>query len=167
MSGMNRSRQHRWAIFGVVLLAGCSGAQRPELAGVQDGQELPILGQRVGTYSRITQPLRLAIYDPGAMAVIPIDPGPVDFDQQMVLLAALGPTPTAEDQIRIRRVWRDGSVLRAEVVIERPGQTVELSPTAASPYHLVVVPHCSLNVAGFTAAVPKQMTEPSQPSSGG
>ena len=85
--------------------------------------------------------------------MLPVDPGQVDFDHEMVLVAALGPTASADYAVRITRVWRDGAVLRAEVEVAHPPADSPRRGIPASPYHLVVIPKSNLNVAGFTAAV--------------
>jgi len=86
--------------------------------------------------------------------MLPINVGPVDFDEEMVLLAALGPTACDDYAIRIRRVWRDGMQLRARVEVQCPAADAPRRGTPASPYHLVIVPRSELNVKGFEARVP-------------
>ena len=137
-----------------LLAAGCTTAPRAEVAVVADGQELPVLRQKSGAFSSITRRLRLVVHDPGTLAMLPVDPGPVDFSHEMVLLAAMGPTPWDDYAIRIRRVWREGSVLRARVEKRFPRPDAPRGSAPASPYHLVVVPRSELNVRGFEVGVP-------------
>jgi hypothetical protein len=137
-----------------LLAAGCTTAPRAEVTVVADGQELPVLRQKSGAFSSITRRLRLVVHDPGTLAMLPVDPGPVNFSHEMVLLAAMGPTPSDDYAIRIRRVWREGSVLRARVEKRFPRPDAPRGSAPASPYHLVVVPRSELNVRGFEAGVP-------------
>ena len=133
---------------------GCTSAPRGLGAGPADGQELPILRQKAGTFSSIGQSLRLVIHDPGTLAMLPLDIGPVDFDKEMVLVSTMGPTPSDEYAIRIQRVWRDGPVLRAAVDVRYPPAGAALRSTPASPYHAVVVPRSPLNIRNFDVEVP-------------
>jgi hypothetical protein len=128
-------------------------APRDDALAWADGQELPILNQRQGTYSSIDRAVRAVVHDPGTLAMLGMGGVDVDFDSQMVLLAALGPTPSANYGIRIRRVWRDGWALRAAVEVVHPAVDAPRRGTPASPYHLVVVPRSDLNVVGFSADV--------------
>jgi hypothetical protein len=89
--------------------------------------------------------------------MVPVCEVPVDFESQMVLIAGLGPTPGSGLGIRIRRVWREGSRIR---VLERrihPGTDEPSGLWASSPWTVVVVPTCSLNVEGYSTRVPKQL----------
>jgi len=157
---MRRMKHYAMRAAGALIAVGllsqtaCSNAPSPDLSGVSDGQELPILREVAGTYSSITRPLHLVIHDAATLAALPVDPGPVDFDKEMVLFAATGPTRSERCAIRIRRVWRDGAVLRASVVKEFPPADEARTSTTASPFHLVVLRKMSLNVVGFNAKVP-------------
>ncbi|MHC4610504.1 MAG: hypothetical protein ACYS7M_09165, partial [Planctomycetota bacterium] len=77
-----------------LLTAGCATAPRTEPALIADGQELPILREKSGTFSSIGRGLRLVVHDPGTLAMLPVDVGTVDFGHEMVLVAAMGPTPS-------------------------------------------------------------------------
>ncbi len=134
------------------VLGGCTVAPRADSARIADGQELAVLREQARTFSSIDRQLRLVFHDAGSLAMLPVNAGPVDFDREMVLLAALGPTRSEDSAVRIRRLWRDGSVLRAEVQISHPVASALSAGTPASPYHLVVVPRSDLNIAGWTAA---------------
>lgn len=136
-----------------LMAVGCSMAPRTDLEPMADGEVLPVLRERSAVFSTINRPLRLVIHDPGTLAMLPFDPGPVDFDREMVLLAAMGPTPSADCAIRIRRVWRDGPRLRVRVELQFPPGDAARSEARASPYHLVVVPRSDRRIRGFEAAV--------------
>ncbi|HUU82128.1 MAG TPA: protease complex subunit PrcB family protein [Phycisphaerae bacterium] len=124
-----------------------------DLYTIADGEQLPVLRERIGTFSAINRPLRLVIHDPGTLAMVPFDIGPVDFDTEMVLLASMGATPSDGYSIRIRRIWRDGQWLRARVERRFPPPDALRRGKPASPYHAVVVRRCDLRVGGFTATV--------------
>lgn len=140
----------------VVVASGCAlgpASRGPRLA---DGAEIPILRDVSGSLSSIQRSLRLAIHDPGTLAMLPVRIGPVDFDREMVLFAALGPTASEDYTIRITRVWRDGSVLRAAVEITYPPAEGGTSRRRASPYHAVVLPRVPMNVEGFDSQPPSR-----------
>lgn len=136
-----------------LLLAGCSMGPTTNLDLIADGEQFPVLREQIATFSTINRPLRLVIHDPGTLAMLPFDIGPVDFQTEMVLLAATGPTPSDGYAIRIRRVWRDGLRLRVRVETQFPPTDVPRAGRSASPYHLVVVPRSDLLVKGFAATV--------------
>ncbi len=148
------------ALGWAVLAGGCSQAPMAGGGDIADRQELPILRSQAGTYANFARPLRLAIRDAGTLAMVPVDVGPVDFQREMVLLAALGPTPSPEYGIRIRRVWRDGSELRARIEKRFPEADLPRRTTPANPYHLIVVPRCDRNVRGFPVKPPDGAFEP-------
>jgi len=131
--------------------AGCSRAPGNEVELLADGATIPILRQKSASHSRFGRALRAAIYDDGALAMMHIDIGPVDFDREMVLIAAMGPVPSEDYRIRIQRLWRHGSSLRADVQIHYPPPESPRHGRKASPYHAIVVPRCRLNIDNFEA----------------
>jgi hypothetical protein len=114
-----------------------------------EGADLPVLREKRGVYSSFEERKRLVIHDVGSMATVPVDPGPVDFDREMVVVAALGPAPSPDYGIRIRGVKRQGSRLRAAVEVQYPPMDAPRRGRPSSPYHLIVVPKCHLNIVGF------------------
>lgn len=136
-----------------LLVTGCSVGPGATIEPIADGEVLSVLRERHGTFSSIDRRLRLVIHEPATLAMLPFTVDPVDFSTEMVLLAALGPTPGDDYSIRIRRVWRDGLRLRARVEVQFPPVDAPRSGSRASPYHLVVVPRCDLRVRGFEARV--------------
>lgn len=118
---------------------------------VMDGQDLPVIRELAGIHSTFTGPVRLVIHESATLAQLPLNLGPVDFDRYMVLVAALGPTPTDQYRITIDRVWRDGDRLRAHVQTRYPPVDAPARTAPASPFHAVVVPRSDLNVRGFEA----------------
>ena len=107
-----------------------------------------------GTFSSFGQSMRLVVHDPATLASLPITVGDIDFANEMVLVAALGPAPSEQYAIRIQRVWRDGASLRAPIVVTYPPAGAPLRSRSASPYHVVVVPRSPLNVGGFQVKPP-------------
>jgi hypothetical protein len=69
-----------------------------------------------------------------------------------VLFAGLGRISNDRTDIRIERVWREGSRIRAEVRILRPAQPAE-SGHPSTPWHAVAIPRSDLNVEGFSPDV--------------
>lgn len=114
-----------------------------------------ILWQQSGTYSRINRRVRLLVRDPATLAQLPLTEVPVDFDQQMVLVAGLGPTPTSERGIRIVRVWREGSRIRVQERVIHPGDDQASGLAPASPWTVAIIPRSDLNVQGYESRVPE------------
>lgn len=138
----------------LLALAGCA-ATPPDGASVQVQEDQPILWQKSGTYSRIARPARVLIRDAATLAQVPVAEIPVDFQTQMVLLSALGPTPTNDFGILIARVWQQGSRIRVQERQIHPGLTEKRGLEPASPWTMVVIPRSDLNVEGYPAVVPK------------
>jgi len=143
-------------VLAIVALPGCP-PPGPTVDQSQTHQvdELAITWSKTGTYSELHQPLRLVIRDPAALAAIPVAEVPVDFNEQMVLVAALGAVPTEGYAVRITRVWRDGRRVYVDVRVThpQPGGTPPKHALCA-PYHIVVVPRSDLNVEGFATQLP-------------
>ncbi len=120
-------------------------------------EDIPILWQRSGTYSRISRPVRILARDPATLAQLPLTEVQVSFDTQMVLIAGLGPTPTSEQGIRIVRVWREGSKIRVQERPLDPGGARSPGLQPASPWTIVVIPRSDLNVEGYSTQVPRKL----------
>jgi len=147
------------AIVVLALLAavGCAaGDLQPSPAGSREAgqEELRILWQNSGTYSRIGRTTRVVARDRATLAQIPIAEIPVDFETQMVLVIGLGPTPTNEIAVRIARVWQDGPRIRVQERRVHPGVGSSPGFEPASPWTVAVVPRSDLNVEGFATRVP-------------
>ncbi len=142
------------ACWSVLLLAGC-GAGGPHPPAAQEPDEFPIAWQQQGTYSNIARPLRVVARDAATLAQLPIAEVPVDFRNQMVLIAATGPASSDQLGIRITRVWKDNGRIRAQVQTLHPGEAKHGGVARTSPYHIVVVPRSDLNIVGFSATVPR------------
>ncbi len=148
--------RHGWKLVLAALLAGGAGCAGGNTQTARDStalEDLPMVWQKSGTYSRIGRPTHVVARDRQTLAQIPIAEVPVDFDTQMVLIVGLGPTPTSELGVRIARVWREGSRIRVQERRVHPG--TERSPgfEPASPWTIVVVPKSDLNVDGFDTRV--------------
>ncbi|MCC6322278.1 MAG: protease complex subunit PrcB family protein [Phycisphaerales bacterium] len=98
----------------------------------------------------------MVIYDQASLARLGLVDLPVDFKQEMVLLAAMGPAPSEDCQIQIDRVTREGNRLRVEVTSIYPSEGALRHMGAASPFHAIVVPRCELRIEGFSAKIPPQ-----------
>jgi hypothetical protein len=133
--------------------AGCTQATRsPEPPAIE---ELPIVWQKTGTYSRIIRGTHVVVRNELSLARLPITEVPVDFDTQMVLVVGMGPTPSNEWGVEISRVWREGSQIRVQERTIYPGTERPLGLEPASPWAVVVVPRSDLNVERFVTRVPK------------
>jgi hypothetical protein len=138
----------------LVVEIGCA-ATAPTPPGTTTERVFPIQWETHATYSRIARPLRLVIRDRATLAQLPLAEVPVDFDRQMVLVAALGPTASDEIAIRIARVWQEGSRIEVRVNTIHPGQDARPGTELTSPFHIVVVPTSDLPVDGFSASIPR------------
>ncbi|MBX3395163.1 MAG: protease complex subunit PrcB family protein [Phycisphaerae bacterium] len=117
-----------------------------------DGEELPILREVVRVHSHETRAMRLVIRDSAALAKVPLEQIPIDFDHEMMLVITLGRVPSDQYRVKIDRVVREGGELRVESSVVQPPEGAPLVPS--SPYCIAVVPKCELNVAGFSSNPP-------------
>ena len=139
--------------------SGCSGQRTGEEREASAADDIPILWQTSGTYSRISRRARILVRDPATLARIPLAEIPVNFDTQMVLIAGLGPTATNEQGIRIVRVWRKGSKIHVQERPIHPGEDRAPGLRPASPWTAVVIPKSDLNVEGYTTHVPQHLLQ--------
>ncbi|RIK68859.1 MAG: hypothetical protein DCC65_01640 [Planctomycetota bacterium] len=139
----------------MIVLCGLAGCHKPrQTTGIlpAPGEDVPILHKMHGTHSHETRAMQVAVRDLATLAQIPLADVPVDFSSEMLLVVTLGRVISDQYSIDIRRVWRDGGVLRVETVVTAPAPGV---PTVmASPYCIAVIPRCDLNVAEFANAPP-------------
>lgn len=143
------------ALVGATTLVGCRLDTASPTTVPAGTEELPILWQASGTYSRLTKAVRLVVRDPATLAQIPLCEVPVDFRTEMILIAGLGPTPRDDCGIIIQHVWKEGDRLR---VLERqiyPGSRIRPGFRLASPWTVVVVPRCDLDVEGYSSRLPR------------
>ena len=136
--------------------AGCSQTKPADNGLIPDGADLPVLRETSDSFSNIAMPLRIVMYDRATFSQFALRPLNVDFDREMVLLAAMGPASSPECAVRIRRVWRDGRRLRVVVECSYPDASVPRRAGSSSPYHAVVVPRCELPIAHFSSVIPQR-----------
>lgn len=160
ISGMMRNI-FLWTVMGaglaLVALTGCSQQSGGAAEADEPVEELPILWERHGVYSRIQKPIRIVALDRGTLAQLPITEVEVDFKTQMVLIVGMGPTFRDDIGVRIVRVWRQGGQIQVQERQIHPGDEAGASMGQASPWSIVVVPRSDLNVAGFSARVPPRV----------
>ena len=136
----------------MVVAAGCHQTRYSDAPMPAEGEELPILYRVQGVHSHETRAMRVVVRDAATFAQIPIADVPVDFRTQMLLIATLGRVTSDLYSVDITRAWREKGQLRVETVLHAPppGHPVAM----ASPYCIVVVPKCDLNVADFDPQPP-------------
>jgi hypothetical protein len=117
-------------------------------------EDIPILWQKSGTYSRISKRIRILAREPATLAQLPLTDVPVNFDTQMVLIAGLGPMPTSQEGLRIVRVWRQGQRIRVQERQIHPGSEERAVIEPASPWTVAIIPKSDLNVEGYETRVP-------------
>ncbi|UCD28789.1 MAG: hypothetical protein JSV03_17210 [Planctomycetota bacterium] len=146
---------------GVVLLlffmAGCTNVESETLSQQAGVEEVHILWEKSGTYSRLTRSIRIVVRGHSTLAQIPLAEVDVDFDTQMLLIAGLGPTTGGGRGIRITRVWREGLQIRTQ---ERQVNSAFNRMTVihhCSPWTIVAIPRSDLNVEGYSGRVPKDL----------
>lgn len=144
----------------LICLAGCAGDPVQRVDEPAPGEDLPILWEGTGTFSRLSRPVRIVAYDRATLAQVSLAEIPVDFTRQMVLIAGMGPTFSSELGVRIARVWREGPRLRVQERRIHPG--VDKPPTLerASPWCAVVVPRSELPIEGYSSRLPGGLLEP-------
>lgn len=148
-----RSAATPLGLIAVSLLAsGCHQSRFVSSAMPADGEELPILYRVQGVHSHETRAMRVVVRDAATLAQIPIADVPVDFSTQMLLIVTLGRVTSDLYTVDIPRVWREKGRLRVETLLRAPPPGAPVS--MASPYCIVVVPQCDLNVADFMTRPP-------------
>ncbi len=141
----------------IVVSLACTATQPQRSSDSTAAEDLPVLWEKSGTYSRIARPIRIVARDRATLAQIPLTEVPVDFDSQMVLIAGLGPTPSNELGIRITRVWRQGPRVHVQERQIHPGFEESPGLHPASPWTVVLVPKSDLNVEGYSPQVPADL----------
>jgi len=136
-------------------VAGCVVGSSRGATEASAAEDLPILWEKSGTYSRLTRPVRVVVRDPATLARLPITEVPIDFETQMALVCGLGVTPGNELGVRITRVWRQGTKIRVQERRIHPGLDHASGLDPASPWTIVIVPKSDQNVEGYVARVPK------------
>lgn len=142
-------------LVSVAVIVGCRLDRTSPTTVPADAEELPILWQASGTYSRLAKAVRLVIRDAATLAQVPLCEVPVDFRSEMVLIAGLGPTPRNDCGIIIQHAWKENGRIR---VLERqvyPGAQVSPGLRPASPWTIVVVPRSDLDVEGYSSRLPR------------
>lgn len=150
-------------LVGAVAIVGCQLDKPGPTTLPADAEELPILWQTSGTYSRLTKAVRLVIRDAGTLAQVPLCEVPVNFETEMVLLAGLGPTPRSDCGIVIQQAWKKNGriwVLERQVY---PGSQMSSGLRPASPWTVVVVPRSDLDVEGYSSSPPRGLLLPGSP----
>ncbi len=150
----NRSLGRSTIVMLLAGLAGCASTTSSNARESVEPEDLPIIWQASGTYSRLMRSTHVVVRDAQTLARIPLAEVPVDFNTQMVLIVGLGPTPTSELGVRIARVWRQGSRIRVQERRIYPGTESTPGTEPASPWTIAVVPKSDLNVEGFLTQVP-------------
>jgi hypothetical protein len=145
------------ALAAVSALGPDCATQGPAPVLSKTAEDIPILWEKNGTYSRLGRRVRVLARDRATLAQVPIAEVPVDFTTQMVLVAGTGPTPTEEIGIQITRVWQEGSLIRVQERVTHPGidQAPGLNPS--SPWVVVVIPRSDCNVEGYSTRVPSDL----------
>lgn len=147
-----------WGVFGLLTMAAVSGCRGTAGAGARDmsaAEDIPILWQKSGTYSRISRRVRILARDPATLAQLPLTEVPVNFDTQMVLIAGLGPMPTSQEGIRIVRVWRQGQRIHVQERQIHPGSEDWAAIEPASPWTIAIIAKSDLNVEDYETHVPQ------------
>ncbi len=67
----------------------------------------------------------------------------VDWGTEMVVVAAVGERTEAGDSVAVRRILREETSTRVEVVERRPGDFCSPAPRSQHPFHIVVAPRTS------------------------
>lgn len=118
----------------------------------------PILKRYAAHDSNLDRPMRVVARDWAGYWQLGLPEIDVNWEDEMVLIAALGPTTRPGTGIRIREIDWNGTTLVPRVEITRSGAEPDAGSSGplstSSPYELVVVPASDENVAGFTNRPP-------------
>ncbi|MFO0973983.1 MAG: hypothetical protein U1A27_11170 [Phycisphaerae bacterium] len=155
---MHALRRTLPGLIAALSLAGCHELNPRTVPLPADGQELPIRTCVFRAQSHEDRPMRLVIRDAATLARVPLIEIPVDFNEEMLLVVTLGRCLSDQYRIDIRRVWRDGGVLKVDYDVVAPPDDAPL--VLASPFCIAVVPRCDLNVEGFSSQVPGRSRQP-------
>jgi hypothetical protein len=98
--------------------------------------------------------MQIVVRDPAMLARIPLADVSVNFTDEMLLIVTLGRVTSDRYAVDVTRVWRERGKLRAEVTVTSPAAGTPVA--MASPYCIVVVPRCDLNVADFVVEPPQR-----------
>lgn len=147
-------RKSLLAVVSSLVAYGCHQGRFVDVPMPADGDELPILYRVQGVHSHETRALRVVVRDAATLAQIPIADVPVDFRTQMLLVVTLGRVTSDLYSVDVSHVWRERGKLRVETTVHAPPAGAPVS--MASPYCIVVIPRCDLNVAEFDARPPSR-----------
>lgn len=129
----------RSVIFSLLpLLAAC--------AATPENHNMPMTELARGAYSQLTVERMQVIRDAGTLAELwsqaqvrdPVPP--IDFEEQMVVLAALGERRTGGYRVDILRVAETETGLVVHVQVSTPGRGCMVTQALTQPYHFVAVP---------------------------
>lgn len=140
-----------------LFIGGCSQNNSQVTSSSGAAEDVTVLWEKSGTFSRLGRPVRILVRDQATLAQVPIAEIKVDFENEMLLVAGLGPTASSELGIRIVRVWREGSQLRVQERQTHPGLDSSSTVNPASPWTIVAIPKSDLNVRGYFTHVPNNI----------
>lgn len=141
------------AVSLLVLIAGCGAPAGRGWLAPKTIEDLPILAELSGRFGGPEVPAQVVARDQPTLVLLRLPRLDVDFSQQMVLFASLGRIGNDQTEVRIARVWREGSLIHAEVRTFWP-TSLPARRRTSTPWHAVVVPRSDLNVKGFSPDAP-------------
>jgi hypothetical protein len=155
---------HRLTVFylhaglcAAAVICGCNQNNSQTAITSRQVEDIPILWEKSGTFSRLGRPVRILVRDPVTLSQFPLAELKVNFENEMLLVAGLGPTASSELGIRIVRVWREGSRIRVQERQTHPGLDSSSTVSPASPWTIVSIPKSDLNVQGYSTDVPSNI----------
>lgn len=139
----------------IVSIAGCSGESSPTgpdgplaLTDVHRTLTSGITNQRIEVISR--QARWAEVWDAITAPMSPKPPLPsVDFDNRLLVLAALGEQSDSCKNVRVDSVERRGGTLLITAAETRPPATCTCPPIVVQPVHVVSIPRAATD-ASFT-----------------
>jgi len=132
-----------WALsFAVLSLAACgSGQKKGGDADAAVATPIPMLAQQHGQQSALTLPAVKHITSAGQFDALGLEGAePAAFDNQDVVLVALGQQNTGGHWVRITGLQRVGDNVYVQATVNRPGEDAATTQALTQPYCLVSTP---------------------------
>ena len=144
----------RHAALLILLVAGCNGGESSptgpdgpvQMTEVYKDQSTGVLGRRAEIISRESRWIEVWSEIVANRSPKPAIPS-VNFDERILVLAALGDTADACKSVRIESVTRNGGALSVSIAETRPPANCSCPPVTVQPVHIVAVPRAATDAS--------------------
>jgi hypothetical protein len=143
----------RYALI-LLLIAGCSGSESSptgpdgpvQMTEVYKDQSTGVLGRRAEVISRESRWVEVWSEIVSNRSPKPALPA-VNFDEKILVLAALGDTGDACKSVRIETVTRVAGALNISIAETRPPANCSCPPVTVQPVHVVAIPRAATDAS--------------------